>query len=294
VGWHGFEHAQGRRPWSADLLLAPVLDRLVGRKVRRSLGGRLRVVVSGGAPIAPQIARFFIGLGIPLVQGYGLTEASPAVSVSPLEENIPESVGVPLPGVEVRIGDRDELFVRSPGVMLGYWNRPQATAAAVDADGWLRTGDQARMRGDHLFITGRLKEVIVLANGEKLAPAELEMAIAMDSLFSQVLVLGEGRPYPAALVVLSPDAYAELAAGKGLNPQPEKERQSSRLEKILLKRIGKLLAGFPHHARVLRLAVVEGPWTIDEGLLTPTLKLKRTRILDRYREDVDRLYEGHG
>jgi long-chain acyl-CoA synthetase len=293
VGWHSFEHAQGRRPRSADLLLAPLLDRLVARKIRRRLGDRLRVAVSGGAPISPQIARFFTGLGISLVQGYGLTEASPVISLSPLQDNRPDSVGLPLPGVEVRRGAQDELLARSPSVMLGYWNQPQATAAAIDPNGWLHTGDQVRMEGGHIFITGRLKDVIVLSSGEKVSPADLETAIVMDGLFAQVMVLGEGRPYLTALVVLAPEAYARLAPAEDLDPDPGRERLSPELEKILLERVGKLLQAFPGHARIRRLAVVKGPWTSDDGLLTPTLKLKRDRILEAYDQDVQRLYEGH-
>jgi long-chain acyl-CoA synthetase len=293
VGWRRFEYAQGRRPWSVDLLLAPPLDGLVGRKIRKRLGGRLRIAVSGGAPISPRIARFFIGLGIPLVQGYGLTEAGPVVSLNPLEDNRPASVGVPLPGVQTRIGAQDELFVRSAGVMLGYWNQPQATAAVLDAEGWLRTGDQARMEGDHIVITGRLKEVIVLSNGEKVAPANLETAIMTDGLFSQVLILGEGRPFLTALVVLDPQGYARLAADAGLSPDPGAGSRNPRLEEILVERVGRLLAAFPGHAKVPRLAVVPGPWTVDDDLLTPTLKLKRDHLLERHRRDVERLYEGH-
>jgi len=293
VGWRNFEHNQGRRPWTPDLLLAPLLDRLVGRKIRERLGGRLRVAVSGGAPISGKIAWFFIGLGIPLVQGYGLTEASPVVSLSPLADNLPASVGLPLPGVEVRIGAQDELLVKSPGVMVGYWSRPRATAAAVDAEGWLRTGDQVRMEGDHIFITGRLKDIIVLSNGEKIAPTDLEMAIMLDGLFAQVLILGESRPYPAALVVLDSDSYSRLAAAEGLSADPSTERLNPRLEAMLIERVGKLLRAFPGHAKVPRLAVVERPWTIGDGLLTPTLKLKRDDILKRYRSDVEHLYEGH-
>ena len=293
VGWNRFEHAQGRRAWSADLLFAPLLDRLVGSKVRTRLGGRLRIAVSGGAPIPPAIARFFIGLGMPLVQGYGLTETSPVVTVSPLEDNIPASIGIPLPGAEVRIGAQDELLVKSPGLMLGYWNQPEATADAIDADGWLHTGDQARIEGRHIFITGRLKDVLVLSNGEKVPPADLEMAVTMDGLFSQVLIVGEGRPYLTALAVLDPDAYAALANSEGLNPDPSAERLTPRLEKILIERVENLLRTFPGYAKIPRIAVVEGPWTIDAGLVTPTLKLKRARIVQHFRDDIERSYEGH-
>ena len=293
LGWQRFEHAQGRRGWSANLLLAPLLDRLVARKVRDRLGGRLRIAVSGGAPIAPQIARFFIGLGIPLVQGYGLTEASPVVSVSPLEDNLPHSVGIPLRGTQVRIGAREELLVKSPSVMLGYWHQPEDTAAVIDADGWLRTGDQARMEGEHIVITGRNKELIVLSNGEKVAPADLEMAITLDGLFSQALIVGEGRPYLTALVVLDPDVYGAFASDAGLDREATLGDLGRRLEEILLERIGHLLQSFPGHVRIRRLAVAEEPWTVENGLLTPTLKLKREPILNQYRTGVERLYEGH-
>lgn len=294
VGYRRFEHTQGRRPWTPDLLLAPLLDALVGRKVRARLGGRLRVTVCGGAPLAPEIARFFIGLGIPLIQGYGLTEASPVVSVNPLEDNVPESVGVPLPGLEVSLSAQEELLVRSPGVMLGYWKQPQASTAAIDQNGWLKTGDQVRMDNRHLFITGRLKEVLVLSNGRKVPPSDLEMAVGMDRLFSQVLLIGEGRPYLAALVVLDPENYRKLAQTEGLDPTLSVERLSPRLEEILLSRAGARLSAFPGHAALRRVGVVEEPWSIADGFMTPTMKLKRARILTRYREDVERLYEGHG
>jgi long-chain acyl-CoA synthetase len=294
VGWSRFLHDQGRGPRTAAMLLGPLLDRLVGRKVRARLGGRLRIAVSGGAPLAGEIARFFIGLGIPLVQGYGLTEASPVVSVSPLEDNIPESVGLPLPGVELELAAEDELLVRSPGVMLGYWNQPEATAAAIDPEGWLHTGDQVHIDEErHLFITGRIKELIVLSNGEKVSPSDLEMAIALDALFSQVLVVGEARPYLSALVVLDPDAYGELAAERGLDPDLSAGRLDPRLEEILVARIGERLQGFPGHAKIPRAAVVERPWTIEEGTMTPTMKLKRVRILSQYADELQRLYAGH-
>lgn len=293
-GWHRFEHRQGRRRWTPDLLLAPLLDRLVGAKVRARLGGRVRIAVSGGAPLSAEVARFFIGLGIPLVQGYGLTEASPVATLSPLEDNIPESVGLALPGAEIRVGERDEILVRSPGVMRGYWRRPRESAAAVDPAGWLHTGDQGRIDpGGHLHLTGRIKEVIVLSTGEKVAPGDLEMAIGLDRLFAQVLIVGEGRPYLGALLVLDPDAYAALAHAEGLSPDVSAERENPRLHEILLARIATRLEGFPVAARIYRAAVVEDPWSLEEGTMTPTMKLKRARILERCGAEVERLYEGH-
>jgi long-chain acyl-CoA synthetase len=294
LGYRRFEHAQGRAAWTPGLLAAPLLDRRVGAKIRARLGGRLRVAVTGGAPIAAEIARFFIGLGIPLVQGYGLTEASPVITLSPLEDNVPDSIGLPLPGVEVRIGPRDELSARSPGVMLGYWNRPEATNAVLDREGWLRTGDQVRVDAKgHLFITGRIKELLVLANGEKVPPADMELAIAGDDLISQVLVIGEGRPFLAALVVPDADAYARMASAEGLDPDLAAARLDPRLEQIVLRRLSERLRGFPGYAKIRRAAVIVRPWAIDDGTMTATMKLRRTLILQRCAEDVARVYEGH-
>jgi long-chain acyl-CoA synthetase len=293
VGWRRFEHRQGRRPWGPALLIASLLDRLVGRKLRDRLGGQVRVAVCGGAPLAPEIARTFVGLGVPLLQGYGLTEASPVVSVNTLEDNAPESVGVPLPRVEWCLGPREELLVRSPGVMRGYWDQPKATAAAIDAQGWLHTGDQARFAEGHLFITGRIKEILVLSTGEKVAPADLEGAILGDGLFSQVLVIGEGRPFLAALAVPDPEAYAGCTAREGLPAAFGPAQGYPDLEQTLLARINRRLQGFPGYARILRVALLDRPWSIESGLMTPTLKLKRARILAEYRETLDALYIGH-
>jgi len=294
VGWRKFERDQGRAGWSPGLLLQPLLDRLVGARVRGRLGGRLRFTVCGGAALSPEVARLFIGLGIPVQQGYGLTETSPVISANPLEDNVPASVGIPLPGVEVKLGEQDELLTRSPAVMLGYWNRPEATAEMIDAEGWLHTGDKARVdeRG-HLYITGRLKEIIVLATGEKIPPADMENAITLDPLVEQAMVVGEGRPYLAALVVLDPDAFERLAGELGLDPADPASRRDPRLQEAVLARVQERTRQFPGYARIHRVAVLDEPMTPENGLLTPTLKLRRNRILDCHSEEVIRLYEGH-
>ncbi|MDQ2696872.1 MAG: long-chain fatty acid--CoA ligase [Pseudomonadota bacterium] len=291
VGWRRFLYRQGRGGWHPSLLAWPLLEHLVAGKILDRLGGRLRIAVSGGAPLSTPIARTFIGLGLPLSQGYGLTEHSPVVSANPLEDNIPESVGRPLPEVELKIGDNQELLVRSGSVMLGYWNNPEQTAQVIQ-DGWLRTGDQARIDGGHLYIVGRSKDVIVLANGEKVPPADMEMAIAMDPLFEQVLVLGEGRPYLSALIVPNAEAWAAFAAGQKLEAGAP-PRAEGAVQERLLARAGRQLQAFPGYARIHRLALLDEPWTIDNGLLTPTLKPRREQILERYHDEVERLYAGH-
>jgi long-chain acyl-CoA synthetase len=285
TGWLRFEHQQGRADWSPKLALWPLFERLVGRKIQAKLGGRLRMAVSGGAPFNPDIAKVFIGLGVPIIQGYGLTETSPIITANSPQDNLPASVGVPLPGLEVRIGADDELLCRSPSVMLGYWNNPKATAEVIDAEGWLHTGDKVRMQDNRIFITGRIKEIIVLANGEKVPPADMEMCIGLDQLFEHALVIGEGRPYLSALVVLNRDRCRELS----IDP----EDQSEAMQQRLLERITGRLDSFPGYARIRRVAVIREPWTIDNGLMTPTMKTRRNQILARYADAVESLYQGH-
>jgi long-chain acyl-CoA synthetase len=285
TGWQRFEYQQGRRNWKAGLVLWPLLNKLVASKIQQKLGGRLRIAVSGGAPLSAEVAKLFIGLGVPILQGYGLTETSPIISANTHENNIPASVGVPFPGVEIKITEHDELICRSPNVMLGYWNNRQATTEAIDDEGWLHTGDKAKIEHDHIFITGRLKEIIVLANGEKVPPADMEMCISMDSLFEQVLIIGEGKPYLCALIYLNP----EHEDAQAFDPSNLSEQQEQRL----LERINGHLDNFPGYAKIVRLALVDEPCSVENGLMTPTMKLKRNRILDHYAEDINNLYDGH-
>ena len=295
VGWRRFEHGQGRAHWSPSLLLWPLLNRLVAAKVLERLGGRLRYAICGGAPLPPPIARFFVGLGLPVFHGYGMTEASPVISVNRPHDNIPASIGTPLPGVEVRIGEQDELLTRSPSVMLGYWHNEEATRAAIDAEGWLHSGDKARFdETGHLYITGRIKEIIVLGNGEKVPPADMEMAIALDPLFDQVLVLGEGRHCLAALLVLNPEEWNALAAELDVDPASEEDLNGRFVEKALRTRVSRQLKEFPGYAQVRRLIPTLEPWTVEDGLMTPTLKMKRARILKQYAPRIEALYDGNG
>jgi long-chain acyl-CoA synthetase len=292
VGWHRFRHQQGKQAWHPKLLFWPLLHFLVGRKIMARLGGRLRLAVSGGAPLSLDIARAFIGLGVTISQGYGLTEASPVISVNKLEDNEPDSVGTVLPGIEVKLGDGDELMVRAPSVMMGYWNQDEATRMAIDPDGWLHTGDKARIERDHLYITGRLKEILVLSNGEKLPPADLEMAICADPLFDQALVLGEQKPYLAALIVFNPDEWQKLANQLGITIEEDMLNHPS-VHEFVLKHVHELMKGFPGYARIYRVYITLEAWSVENSLMTPTLKLKRQQILNRYTDQISRLYEGH-
>jgi long-chain acyl-CoA synthetase len=294
VGWARFEHQQRRGSWKPGFLLWPILQKLVAQKIMDKLGGHLRAAFSGGAALAPEISRMFIGLGLPIIQGYGLTETSPVITGNHEINNFPDSAGLPIPNVHVRLGERNELQVKGPNVMLGYWNNPDATRAMIDADGWLSTGDIARIsETGHVYITGRIKEIIVMSNGEKIPPNDMELAILQDGLFDQVMVFGEARPYLVALAVVNPEAWLQFCKERGVaanNPETltDKVVQSNVLERIALN-----MRAFPGYAKVNRVLLLQEPWSIDNGLLTPTLKLKRPDVAGRFSEQIKQLYEGH-
>ena len=293
VGYARFEHAQGRGPWKPSFLLWPVLNALVAKKVLARLGGRLRAALSGGAALPPEVSRVFIGLGLPVLQGYGMTESSPIACANPPLDNVPASVGLPIPGVQVKIGEHDALLIKGPNVMLGYWDNPEATRQIMTPDGWLNSGDQARIdeRG-HVYITGRLKEIIVMSNGEKISPTDVETAIASDRLFDQVMLLGEARPYLSVLAVLNADQWQKVATAAGVRPDAA-GAASREGQDVILARIAQQLKSFPGYAQVRRAVVSLEPWTVENGLMTPTLKLKRAKVMEKFNAEIDAMYAGH-
>jgi long-chain acyl-CoA synthetase len=294
TGYSRFECLQGRTPRRASHLLWPVLEMLVARKVMSKLGGRLRGAMSGGAALSSGISRVFIGLGLPILQGYGMTESSPVVCSNRFEDNVPSSVGRPIPGVEVKLGENDALLIRGPNVMLGYWKDPQATQAVLTPDGWLNSGDIARIdETGRITITGRLKEIIVMSTGEKVPPADMEAAILHDALFEQVMLLGDGRSYLSALVVLNSRNWQNIAGQYDLDPDWRRLTRDKKFEEILLERIALQIREFPGYAKIYRVGFAHEPWSIDNHMLTPTLKLRRTKVLDHYKTEVERLYDGH-
>jgi long-chain acyl-CoA synthetase len=290
IGTRRFGARQGRALGFAllDRLAWPILKRVVADRILAQLGGRLRVAVSGGAPIAEPIIRLFLSLGLDVLQGYGMTETSPVVATNTPEDNDPTTVGRPLGGLEVKIGSNNELLVRGPSVMLGYWRRPEETRKAIETNGWLHTGDQARIVDGRITITGRIKDIIVTSTGEKIAPVDIETAITSDPLFEQAMVIGEQRPYLAALVVLSAEAWrretAQLAEAEEASPSAQ------RRESLLLERIAKAVRGFPTHATPRAVWWTTEPWTIAGGLLTPTLKIKRPAMEQRFATQIATLY----
>jgi long-chain acyl-CoA synthetase len=182
------------------------------------------------------------------------------------------------------------LQVRSPGVMLGYWNNHKATAEIIGGDGWLGTGDQAHIENNHIYITGRIKDILVLSNGEKVPPADMEMAIAFDPLIEQVMVIGEGRAYLSSLVVLNAEQWPAFAQSCGVDPLAAESLNDKRVTNALLKRITEQLKHFPGYAKIRRVHLSLDAWSVENGLLTPTLKVKRNKVLEKMQSEVKALY----
>ena len=292
VGWHRFLLQQNREKWHPKLLLWPLLNKLVAGKILAKLGGNLQLAVSGGAPLSPEIAKTFIGLGLTISQGYGLTETSPVVSTNKLKNNDPFSVGQVMGNVEVKLGYNEELLVKGPTVMLGYWGNEEATNNAIDSDGWFHTGDKAKIENKHIYITGRLKEIIVMSNGEKVPPTDIELAISSDSIFEQVIVLGEAKPFLTAIITIEEESWNALAKELDV-PANASSLESEKVKTVFLERINNQLTDFPGYAKIIRAHIVLKPWDIDGGLITPTLKLKRSKIYELYKKEIIELYHGH-
>ncbi len=298
-GWARFCEAQQLPAPQADPAAAgwtgalpwPVLRALVATPLLAQFGGRVRVAVSGGAPLSPTIARCFLGLGLPLVQGYGMTETAPVVAVNSLDDNDPACVGKALPGVQVRIGDNRELQVRGDIVMKGYWKRPEDTAKIIQPDGWLGTGDQADIVNGRIFIRGRIKEIIVTSTGEKVPPGDLEMALLADPLLEQAFVIGENRPFIACIAVVRRDEWQRLAGDLGLDANDLTRLNQPSVHRSVLARMEKNTATFARYAVPRAVHLTLEPWTIENTFMTPTLKLKRNNLNAHFEQAIESIYQ---
>jgi long-chain acyl-CoA synthetase len=293
VGYSRFERAQGRGNWHWQHLLWPLLKKLVADKLQARLGGRLRLAVAGGATLSADNACTFIALGVPIIQGYGLTETSPIISVNRVENNVPSSVGQVIQGVEVRIGETDGLEVRGANVMQGYWNNDEANNAIFTTDGWLKTGDVVKIDTfGRITITGRIKEIIVLSNGEKVPSGDIESAILRDPLFEQVMVVGEGKAYLSVLAVVNRARWVEAVKARELSDDWPAGLERPQARAFALNRVAQQMKAFPGYAKIRKIALLHESWTIENGLLTPTLKIKRHVVLQHNIAAYEKLYEG--
>jgi long-chain acyl-CoA synthetase len=272
-----------------------LLGRLVVKKLLRLGGGRLRLLVSGGAPLDRRLGRVIRNLGFSLLEGYGLTETSPVVAAMAPEDQSVGTVGKPLEGVEVRIGPNDEVLVRGPNVMIGYFHKPEETAKAIDSEGWFHTGDQGRFdeRGN-LVITGRIKELVITSYGKNIAPVPIEQALAGSKYIEQAVVFGDRKPFLTALIVpgkLTLEAFARESGIKYDNLSQLLDHPEVR--RLYEAQVKERLAGFAHHEQVRAFRLVSEPFAVENGLLTPSLKMRRPQIYSVYRDEIEKLYEEH-
>jgi long-chain acyl-CoA synthetase len=267
-----------------------LLERFIGQKLSKHLGGRVRIAVCGGAPLAAQLAGRLRAVGLPLIEGYGLAEAAGPVTGDGLSDYEPGSVGRPFSEMTLRISGDGEILVKSPSVMSGYWNRPEETAKALSGDGWLRTGDLGEMRDGRLYVHGRMRDLVVLSTGDKLAPSDIESWLMADPLFAQVMVIGNGRPMIVALAVLDIGNWRRFAGEQGLDPSAPNSPIS---ERALLARIVGRLDMMPEYAQVRRIHACLEPWTVEDGLVSVALKIRRAEIEKRFGQEIEQLYAGH-
>lgn len=286
----------GREPAGALAIQYRLADRLVFSKLRARTGGEMRNFVSGGAPLSADVAKFFFAAGLPVYEGYGLTETSPVIAVNKPGKVKLGTVGSIIPGVEVAIaGETGEILTRGPHVMKGYWNRPDATAETVDADGWFHTGDIGEITPDgFLRITDRLKNIIVTAGGKNVAPQPMENVALLSSFVSQIVMLGDRRPFTTFLIVPEWENLEAWAKQQGITAT---DRAALAVEPRVVKlmeteTIGRLKE-FAHYEIPKRVLILTEEFTIDAGLLTPKLSIKRKAVEQRYREQVEALYGGH-
>jgi long-chain acyl-CoA synthetase len=283
--------ASGQAPGALLRLEHALADRLALVKVRERLGGRLRLCLSGGAPISPEILEFFAACGLTVLEAYGLTETATGVSCNSIRDVRPGTVGHPLAGLEVRVADDGEILVRGPNVFAGYWHDPEATAAAL-VDGWLHTGDVGQLEEGYLRITDRKKDVIITAGGKNVSPANLENALRESPSVADASVIGDGKPFVAALVTLEEAEAERVAEQLGLAERGPALTRRPEMAALVQEAVDRVNADVGRAAQIRRFAILEQPFSQDSGELTPTLKVKRRVVLDRYAEVIDALYAG--
>ena len=287
----GSRRARGGPPLTMkERLENRCLDLLVRAKIRKGFGGRVHAMVSGGAPLNPDVGAFFMGLGLPLLQGYGQTEAAPIISVNRLRDARVDTVGPPLKGVEVRIAEDGEILVRGELVMNGYWQDPRATAEAI-RDGWLHTGDIGHLDADgHLVITDRKKDIIVSDKGENVSPQRIEGMLALEPEIAQVMIYGDRKPYLVALVVPDAEWLAAWARKAGKPCDLGELAADPDLKAALDPVVARVNTRLSPVERVRRFAIAPAPFTIENEQMTPTLKVRRHVITKAYRDLLEGLY----
>jgi long-chain acyl-CoA synthetase len=271
-----------------------IADRLVFRKLREKMGGRIRFFVSGGAALGREFGEFFEAIGINVIEGYGLTETSPVISVNPLDDYRFGTVGKPIPSVEVKIADDGEILTRGPCIMKGYWNDPKSTAEVIDRDGWLHTGDIGRMDSDgYIHITDRKKHLFVSSGGKNIAPAPIENLFLTSRYIEQFVLVGDRRMYCTALIVPDFEALKEYADSHGIEYSDNTSLvDSPQVATLINEHIDAIQKDLANFERVRKFTLLKKPFTIEDGELTPSLKVRRKIVEQRYSHLIEGMYEG--
>jgi long-chain acyl-CoA synthetase len=274
---------------------AAIADALVFKKIRAALGTRFRFAVSGGAPLSADLAGFFVGAGVAVYEGYGLTETSPVIAVNGPGRWRVGTVGKPIRGVEVRIAGDGEILSRGPHIMKGYFNKPDATREAIDAEGWFHTGDIGTLDADgFLSITDRKKDLIVLAGGKKAAPQPIENELKQSPFIGMPIVIGDRQKFLAALLVPNFDRLKEWAASSNRSVRWEAIDADPEVRALFQREIDAYNADRPSHEQIRAFALLPSELTIEDGSVTPTLKVKRRTIETRYRDLIEGMYAAAG
>jgi long-chain acyl-CoA synthetase len=288
----GRKRLEGGELSLGERLLDRALDRLVRAKVRARFGGRLKAMISGGAPLSPEVAGFFLALGVRLLQGYGQTEAAPVICCNPPDHVRIDTVGPPFDGVTVRIAEDGEILVHGDNVMRGYWNDPEASARAI-VDGWLHTGDIGRLDPDgYLHITDRKRDFIKNSGGDMISPLHVEGALTLAPEIAQAMVAGDRRPYLVAVIVPDPDFAAAYAGEHGMAVELPALARDPGFHRALGEAVARVNRNLAPPERVRRFCIADEPFSLDNGQLTPTLKIRRHAIRAAYGAGIDSLYDG--
>jgi long-chain acyl-CoA synthetase len=282
--------------WVKRLQLG-VADRLVFARWREALGGRIRAIISGSAALQLRLARVFWAAGMPVYEGYGPTEASPVISVNNPAKGLHKigTVGPVIPGGEVKIAEDGEILYRGPNVMMGYYHRPELTSETIDADGWLHTGDVGEFDGIFLKITDRKKEMFKTSGGKYIAPQQVENKLKESRYIAQIMVVGENRKFPAALIVPAFNVVVHHFEQKGVHFSSNGEIVAHpEVNALIEAEIRRLNQHFGRYSQIKKFVLLEEEWSIAGGELTPTLKLKRRQLLKKYAREIESLYTGEG
>jgi len=286
------ERFAGREPTGMLALQGHLANKLVFSKLQARTGGRIHTFISGGAPLAAEVGKFFFAAGLPVYEGYGLTETSPVITANRPGKVRLGTVGHVLPGIEVRVDQTGEILARGPNIMKGYWNRPEATAEVIDTDGWFHTGDVGEFDADgYLRITDRIKNLLVTAGGKNIAPQPLENQAAMSPYIAQVVMLGDRRAFPSMLLVPDFENLLPWAQAQGIGTSDHKALAADpRVKQFLESEALSRLDNFARYEMPKKVSIVAEEFTIESGMLTPTMKVKRKIVEERYRDVIEDMY----